>query len=118
MKHLSLLIVLTLTFVVTMAKAVPTDASYILPNFSACSQHEELCTDVARYEHYVIVRQPMANCPAGHFYLVDNNQLEITGLDAETCSPNVEWKFQAVGEDPTPMAVLYLDGKPYRMYNL
>lgn len=118
MKYLSLLIVLTLTFVVTMAKAVPTDASYILPNFSACSQHEELCTDVARYEHYVIVRQPIANCPAGHYYLVDNNELLITGLDAETCSTNVEWKFQMVGEDPTPMAVLYLDGQPYRMYNL
>ena len=118
MKHLSLLIVLSLTFVVSMAKAVPTDSSYILPNFSVCSQHEELCTDVARYEHYVIVRQPSEKCAAGYFYLVDNNLMEITGLDAETCSPNVEWKFQFVGESPEAVAVLYVDGKPYRMYNL
>ena len=117
MKHLSLLIVLSLTFVVTMAKALPTDASYILPN-SACAQHADKCTDVARFEHYVIVRQPVDNCPAGKFYLVNNDQLEIVGLDAETCSPNVEWKFQSMGDDPTPLAVLYLDGKPYRMYNL
>ena len=118
MKKISLLFVLAMTFVVSIANAVPTDTSYILPSFTACSQHEELCQDVARYEHYVIVRQPLANCPAGAFYLVNNDKLEIVGLDAETCSPNVEWKFQNGGDDTTTMAVLYVEGKPFRMYGL
>lgn len=113
-------LVACLMFVVQsgVAYASPTDDSFMGANFSACAENAELCQDVVRYEHYVIVRKPVIDCPAGEFYLVDNRRLEIVGLDAETCSPHVEWKFQKVGEENTPMAVLYLEGKPFRMYSL
>ena len=121
MKLIVAILAALITFsAISMETQAPLPGGHIYnpPGYGACAVNESLCTEVAKYDGYVVLRETSATCPAGYYYLVNNNEMVIDELDTVECDPSVEFKFQQPAGDPQTYAVMYVNGQPSKMFPL
>lgn len=93
-------------------------ANYQPPGYGYCQAHESECSEVAQFEQYIVLHEPNSKCPAGYYYLINNEDRTLVGLETETCSDSVSFKFQQPTAAGPVMAVMYVSGMPRKMFPL
>lgn len=116
MRFITVLFALFIASTAIAETAVP--VNYQPPGYGYCQAHEAECNEVAQFEQYIVLHEPNRECPAGYYYLINNDDQTLVGLETETCSDSVSFKFQRPMDNGPVMAVMYVSGMPRKMFPL